>query len=93
MKYECHITILEVMENLNTVSAIVRDVCRLGWSHSCIAGDPQLGEGTRHYATHYFADKAEAILETLETVKKLEGMSHSVVRYKVEEVIFDSRRG
>ncbi len=93
MNFECHITI-EIPADQQQhwiIEGLKARVEAVGWSWSCIDGDPQLGERRRGYATHYYPDQDTAIEMTKAVGGVLAGKGMNVVRMKVEEVIYDSR--
>ena len=61
---------------------------------SRIDGDPDLGKGVKHYLTRHFrADTARNdVIESLQKAASvISSQGHSVLRQKIELVIFDQR--
>lgn len=61
----------------------------LVWKKSQINGDPDLGDGVRHYRTTHTASFREAVL-AIDEAKRL---WPDALRYKVEHILLDERRG
>lgn len=86
--YECHITVL------GTPESIQPNVESLGWTFSCINGDPDLGTEVKCYATrHYNCSKSLVVVkaEVLGTTGLLRDMGCKVLRSKIEKVLYDMR--
>ena len=86
--YECHITMEGCRDKLK------HWVEGLNWKFSCIDGDITLGNGVKCYATRHFNGKLSemAVLKTLQaTANLLMAQGASVLRRKIERVIFDDR--
>ena len=83
MTYECHIT-------LRPDAALPALMALLGWSYSCITDDPQLGPGSRCYATKYYATDTEAIQGTRGAAELFRVRGFHVYRAKVEHVVYDT---
>lgn len=87
--YECHITI----SGMGSTWA-ERTVKEAGWIYSRIDGDPDLGPGTKQYATKHFnkrksVEKVIAELQRVALALRLQGLE--VLREKIELVIYDKR--
>lgn len=86
--YECHLTIEGDRE-------LARDAVMLtGWKFSSIDGDIVTGPGVRHYATRHYKSSlpVEHVLERLHLCGDyIAERGVSVVRRKVEHVIYDDR--
>jgi hypothetical protein len=66
------------------------------WKFSAIDGDINMGPGTKFYATRQFnlkIGKDEAIRKLHEMAKRLREFGANVVREKIEQVIYDNRKG
>lgn len=64
------------------------------WSQSTIDGDIILGEGPKRYLTHHArgdADERELIADTEHTAQRLRLLGRTVLRTKVERVLYDRR--
>src|SRR5690348_2491124 len=88
MYYECHVTLL------GDPSTIKPCVERLRWRFSCIDGDPVLGDGIKCYATRHFHVRhghSGVQAQLFAAAEQLQAWGLSVVRRKVELVVFDSR--
>lgn len=83
MRYECHITLRPQVD----LSALMH---LLGWSYSCITDDPQLGPGSRCYATKYYASETEAIHGTRGAAELFRVRGFHVYRAKVECIVYDT---
>lgn len=86
--YECHITILGDKEIAMPI------VMAIGWTFSCIDGDPDLGKGVKCYATKHFnrrlsSHTVKSILVTASEYLRL--FNINVIREKIELVIYDNR--
>ena len=67
-----------------------------GWSHSAIAGDIILGDGSKQYLTmHAHRDSAltALVLDMEKVADRLSASGRKVLRTKVERVVYDNRRG
>lgn len=89
--YECHIT----MED-DWFKAKMTVERYEGWKFSRIAGDPNLGDGIKCYATihlpgTYLIDAVKARLQAMS--KTLRECGCNVVREKIELVVYDSLAG
>ena len=86
--FEAHITMIG---NIEAVKPLVE---RLKWKFSAIEGDINLGNGIKLYATRQFnvkIGKEKAIKTLLETANLLQSKGVSILRRKIELVIFDDR--
>jgi len=87
--YECHITMLGDSENIKRLTESVE------WHYSKIDGDPILGKGIKHYATINFKKEnitLQNCIENMNEVKKYMIRSGiSVIRTKIEEIVYDER--
>lgn len=86
--YEAHVTMLGDPDEL---ASIVEDI---GWKFSAIDGDADLGDGVKCYATRQFnARKGEqnTVAALLEAAIHLQNLGATVLRRKVELVVFDDR--
>ena len=86
MSYECHIT------------AQVKDakVCELiaraeGWKTSEIKRDPILGDGSHFYLTCHHHNFMTIFGKMKDTANKLGDAGITVLRKKIEHIIYDSR--
>lgn len=90
MKFECHIILKDAptdqLQHLGNM---------MGWSYSCIQGDPMLGQAAYQYLTAYFSTKKMAIqaTDTLATFLTNLHYPDPVVRRKVEYIVYDTRTG
>lgn len=86
--YECHITIEGERK------AVEEAVTATGWKFSAIDGDPSLGEGVKCYATMHYNNRIP-VYEVIDTVNQaasnLRSRGITVVREKVEMVVYDTR--
>lgn len=97
--YELHVTMQAEEDGRLTSgmrSRVRAEVERLGWRFSAIDGDANLGDGVKLYATRQlsarrYTDESciELLHETARILAKLPGVT--VVRRKVERVIYDDR--
>ena len=85
--FECHITI-----DAPRTTELRQLVELYGWSFSSINGDPLLGQKQYSYATNHFDDKQVAIDMALDRASYIRARGYAVVRVKVEEIVFDTRR-
>jgi hypothetical protein len=86
--FECHVTMTGDPETIRP------HVESRTWKFSCINGDPVLGAGVKCYATKLFnrRDGAEFVVNELKhTADYLTERGCTVIRRKVEQVIFDDR--
>lgn len=86
--YECHVTMIGV------AAEIEHSVSKIGWKFSKIDGDPILGEGIKCYATKHYPVKIEAndvVTFVREASSAMKNCGHTVLRDKVELVIYDSK--
>lgn len=87
--YEAHVTFLGERERAK------RLVEHIGWKFSAIDGDSNLGEGVKLYATTQLNSKKlsqqQAVDRLVQAAGALEREGFSVLRRKVELVIFDDR--
>lgn len=92
MEYEVHITMEHVPDKLS-LQVFLNSY---NWSYSAIDGDPHLGPKVFHYATkHYDADIHDlryVLQRTEDLIVLLQQNGATVVRHKVELVVFDSRK-
>jgi hypothetical protein len=92
MEYEIHIT----MEHIPDKLSMQVFLNSYNWSYSAIDGDPHLGPKVFHYATkHYDADIHDlryVLQRTEDLITLLQQNGATVVRHKVELVVFDSRK-
>lgn len=85
--YEAHIT-------FNDPAAKVEPhVIEKDWSFSKIDGDIELGEGYHCYATKHFDNEAKAISDTIGMAHLFKDSGLTVIRYKVEYILYDVRWG
>lgn len=66
----------------------------LGWTFSCIDGDPVLGRGIKCYATTFYKARKEvpAVQAELDdAAQRLRDAGCHVIRKKIELVVFDER--
>lgn len=87
--YECHIT----MNPSSKVDA-ERVVKSTGWIFSAIDNDIVLGEGVKCYATKHFnlrVPEEDVLAELGSTSVELAAHGLSVVRAKIEKVIYDEK--
>ncbi len=89
--FELHITIDRMRGEYHSAQYLIE---ALGWKYSRIYGDPALGEGAREYATMH-ADttfkKNEVVFHMNEVARALEFAGFTVVRQKVEFVMYDTK--
>lgn len=85
--HECHVT---MKGDKKVIQPLVES---LHWKFSCIDGDPVLGDGVKCYATMFYNGLRQdlAIKETIAVADKLKDKGVTVLRRKVEFVIFDDR--
>ena len=92
MEYEVHITMEHVPDKLS-LQVFLNSY---NWAYIAIDGDPHLGPKIFHDATkHYDADVHDLryVLQRAEDlIALLTQQGCSVVRHKVELVVFDSRK-
>lgn len=94
-KFEAHITLDKIhAPQLKEDDAPLRTLWPLiGWQYSAIDDDPLMGQKPYCYLTAYDPD-AQALLRRMQRVARtleLEGIS--VLRTKVERIIYDSKTG
>jgi hypothetical protein len=87
LDYECHITIEPLNRDMDFIEGCVTSA---KWRYSKIDGDPDLGIGTRCYATQLYHHKDTAIALTCMMAEYFQGLGFTVIRSKVEQVIFDT---
>jgi hypothetical protein len=86
--FECHVTMTGDPEIIRPLVEMRR------WKFSCIDGDSVFGDGVKCYATRQFNAKMAVELVTKElfgVATFLEGQGCTVIRRKVEQVIYDDR--
>lgn len=86
--YECHVT---MQGDADVVRPLVE---AMKWKFSSISGDILLGEGVKCYATRHFNGrlKENEVIELLHvTANSLVSAGITVIRRKVERVIYDDR--
>ncbi|KGM36115.1 hypothetical protein [Inquilinus limosus] len=86
--FECHVTMVGDPAQLRPM------VEEVGWKFSQIDGDPVLGEEVKCYATMLFnarKDQEWVLNQLLATADALEGYGATVLRRKVERVLYDDR--
>lgn len=86
--YEAHVTMLGEPESIRPF------VEQTKWKFSAIAGDANLGDGVKCYATRQMNTKIgndEALKSLHGTADWLEAHGVEVIRRKIEIVIFDDR--
>ena len=89
MYYEAHITIDPIREHMDKATVEL-----LKWKYSSIDGDPSLGAGIRAYATNHYATSQpieEVIKQLANCSWSLKNMGCSVIRTKLELVVYDSK--
>lgn len=90
--YECHIT---MDHSAGDVIAIAEKVKAVGWTFSCINGDPDLGPGVKCYATKQFNCLRYDIHDVIDWLElAAEALSEqrcNIIRKKVEKVLYDVR--
>lgn len=88
MYWECHITLKDKQSAKNCVEKVI------GWKHSQIDGDPQLGDGVKQYATKNFKPtmSVEEVLHELQgSARCLRNWGFPVLREKIELVMYDTK--
>lgn len=90
MYYETHIT----MDHVPDVLSLQVYLNSYGWYYSRIDGDPHLGPlvfhyATRHYAGSWMPDDVKKNLQDM--VELLKTRNCSVIRSKIEMVIYDTK--
>lgn len=92
MEYEVHITMDHVPDKLS-LQVFLNSY---NWSYSAIDGDPLLGPKVFHYATKHYDPAVHDVIYVLQRteslIELLKQQGCSVVRHKVELVVFDSRK-
>lgn len=86
--YELHITMDGDRDNARRATDAV------GWKFSAIDGDIVLGAGTKMYATHHLNPRLspeDAKRQLIDVAHYIEHRGVTVLRRKVELVIFDDR--
>lgn len=86
--YECHLTLEGVPA---TIKPLVEQI---KWKFSCIDGDIVLGDGVKCYATRHFnarMPEADELKFLIDTAGVLQAQGISVIRRKIERVIYDDR--
>jgi len=86
--YEAHVTMLGEPSKVELL------VKALGWKFSAIDGDDNPGDGIKCYATRQFNKRLGEgfVVDTLLlTATALQERGHTVLRRKVELVVFDDR--
>lgn len=84
--FECHITV-----ETDAPGTFETFIERAGWHYSSITGDPILGPGTRCFATAHFPKAELAISLTNSMAGFIKAHGYTILRKKVEQVIYDSR--
>lgn len=90
MYYELHVT----MEKVQDVKACRLFLSSQMWHYSCINGDAVLGDRTLHYGTRAVngdstLSHVKAVLNNM--VNELTSGGYTVLRRKIEMVIYDER--
>jgi hypothetical protein len=90
MSFECHIT-LELPDEAGRqrLTEFLED---WGWKASWIDGDPLLGEKRFFYLTRHSDSYSELYAEMQLTAKVVSGLGFVVVRKKIEEIIYDTKK-
>lgn len=86
--FECHVTMT------GDPSVVRPAVEELHWKFSTIDGDPVLGAGVKCYATRMFPStmfRTEVFNKLLKASKELAAKGITVLRKKIELVIYDDR--
>lgn len=87
-KFEAHITCLR------SEGEMVQKFCELtGWTYSQIDGDPIMGKRAYCYATAYREDGHVLLAETSALARNLEQAGVTVLREKVEQIMYDTKTG
>lgn len=88
MKFECHITCNQA--DGEKASAVATEH---HWKTSEIARDPVLGAATFFYLTSHGASYQSIFRRMRTAVAALEAAGVSVVREKIEEIVYDTKTG
>ena len=90
--YECHITMEAIDSHARQVAHEFTE--HMKWKFSAIDGDIVVGDGVKLYATKHFNYRLPAVKvkgELMKAARRLEKEGVTVIRRKVELVIFDDR--
>jgi hypothetical protein len=90
--YECHITMESKDPHSRQIAHEFTE--HMKWKFSAIDGDIIVGDGVKLYATKHFNSRlsqAEVKGELLRAARRLEAHGVTVIRRKVELVIYDDR--
>lgn len=90
--YECHVTLVEYYAA--RLSELQYAIESRKWKFSVIDGDILLGAGRKCYATRLFNIRKgvqQVQSELFQIANELETMGFTVLRRKIEHVIFDDR--
>lgn len=90
MNFECHIT-LSLPDEAGQ-ERLVEFMDGWGWKTSIFHGDPLLGEKSFFYLTRHNVNYDELFAEMELTAKVVSGMGFTVVRKKIEEIVYDTKR-
>lgn len=90
MYFECHVTLQGDKDHIKPI------VESTGWTFSAIDGDPNMGDGVKCYATTQLNatkfDCQQAVNAVEQCANVLHAAGMTILRKKVELVVFDSRR-
>lgn len=87
--YELHVTLIGHAADVKPM------VVAIGWKFSSIDGDPVLGPGVKCYATLHLncnkvtAEMAQSVVQN--AANKLSGLGATVLREKLELVLYDQK--
>ena len=87
MYFEIHVTM--PAESKERTTEILGQV---GFKFSALKGDPIMGDDLLFYGTAHTRTEDQAHLKLAQATKALEDSGITVLRRKIEHVIFDSRR-
>jgi exosome complex RNA-binding protein Csl4 len=90
--YEVHIT-YDMSQDTETATKATAVAQELHWKTSEIARDPVLGDATYFYLTTHGDDYGTVMSRMLKASESLKSRGVSVVRLKIEQILFDTKVG
>lgn len=93
MKYEAHITVEPMVAESFSYEDFAENVLRHRWRASKFDHDDVDGIAGKWFISYASDDRLTITTETRNMVRFLEAEGFTVLRWKVEETLFDSKHG